>query len=318
MGAHGGEVHLQDRTLDWRSLAWLIAERAPHPVLVLDGRGEVRMATSGASNALGWPQGALQGRTLRQTLAPPDRTEPVCSRLEQALDGLVHRMRVQLRAADDRLLDVTCECAPFGEHAERCVVVAICSVREVMPAPCGTTQGETSYEVSLKPAELGRLVRPADGQPRELGGASQLCFQAIHGASSPCVDCPLFRAEEDPWPRVSVHREAASGVYRVRQARKVNDNLALVTVYVIPDASLAALNEANVRHVAAKARLTDRERSVVRCILLGRATEEIAETLGIKPRTVKFHQQNALNKLGADSRIDLFRLFFSLATDETP
>src|SRR5208282_3832390 len=136
---------------------------------------------SGASYALGWPHGALQGRTFRQTLAPARSTEAPCSRFEQALDGLVHRMKVEVRAADDRLLDVTFECAPFGEHAARCLVVAISSVTEVLPAPRMITQGDLSYDVSLKPAELGRLVRPGDSQPRELDDASKLCFQAIHG-----------------------------------------------------------------------------------------------------------------------------------------
>jgi len=36
--------------------------------------------------------------------------------------------------------------------------------------------------------------------------------------------------------------------------------------------------------------------------------EEIALVLAIKPRTVKFHQANLLAKLGAESRLDLFRL----------
>lgn len=45
-------------------------------------------------------------------------------------------------------------------------------------------------------------------------------------------------------------------------------------------------------------------------LLLGRSLDEIAVSLGISARTVKFHQQNILNKLGADSRVDLIRLVF--------
>jgi PAS domain S-box-containing protein len=306
-------MSMEGESLDWRSLAWLIAERAPHPLLVLDRSGEVRLVTSSASEALGWPHGDLQGRSCWQTLAPAGRNEAGRCRLEQAFDGVIDRMKVEVRAANDRRLEVSCDCMTVGEQAERCLVVAIRSVGEVSAS--GTrAQNEITYEVSLKPAERGRLLTPPQGQHREYGAASQLCFEAIHGASSPCVDCPLFRPTEEPWPRMAVRRVAASGVYHLLQARQVNDDLALVTVNVLPDASLPALNEANLRHVGEKAGLTERERSVVRHLLLGCSADEIAKRLGITSRTVKFHQQNALNKLGADSRIDLFRLFFNLAT----
>jgi DNA-binding NarL/FixJ family response regulator len=40
----------------------------------------------------------------------------------------------------------------------------------------------------------------------------------------------------------------------------------------------------------------------------GTSMEDIASELAISPRTVKFHQANVLQKLGADSRSDLLRL----------
>jgi DNA-binding CsgD family transcriptional regulator len=224
-------------------------------------------------------------------------------------------MIVEVRAADDRPLEVHCECTTVGEQDERCLVVAIRSVRELTPSSVASVQGELAYEVSLKPAERGLLLSPPRGLRREFSDASRLCFEALHGATAPCLDCPLFRPEEEPWPRMSVRRVAASGAYHLIQARKVGDDVGLVTLNVLPDASLPALNEANLRHVAKRAGLTDRERAVVRYLLLGRSAEEIGAALGIKSRTVKFHQHNALNKLGADSRIDLFRLFFSLEAD---
>jgi DNA-binding NarL/FixJ family response regulator len=50
----------------------------------------------------------------------------------------------------------------------------------------------------------------------------------------------------------------------------------------------------------ARARLTGREREVLR--LLGASNKEIAASLGISERTVKFHVTSIFNKLGADSR----------------
>jgi DNA-binding response OmpR family regulator len=55
--------------------------------------------------------------------------------------------------------------------------------------------------------------------------------------------------------------------------------------------------------------LTAREREVLELLLLGRSHPEIAIVLEISERTSKFHQANVLRKLGAESRMDLLRLF---------
>lgn len=51
--------------------------------------------------------------------------------------------------------------------------------------------------------------------------------------------------------------------------------------------------------------LTRRERQVLD-VLIGRKTnKEIAQELGISPRTVKFHLENAARKLGVKGRREL-------------
>ena len=57
--------------------------------------------------------------------------------------------------------------------------------------------------------------------------------------------------------------------------------------------------------------LSPREREVFELLLYDFTADEIADKLGVSTRTVKFHQTNVLEKLDADSRLDLFRLFFS-------
>jgi DNA-binding CsgD family transcriptional regulator len=57
--------------------------------------------------------------------------------------------------------------------------------------------------------------------------------------------------------------------------------------------------------------LSPREREVFELLLYGFTADEIADKLDVSTRTVKFHQTNVLEKLDADSRLDLFRLFFS-------
>lgn len=74
--------------------------------------------------------------------------------------------------------------------------------------------------------------------------------------------------------------------------------------------SLRVAGEVSTRdQIIAAARLTERERQVLELILLGRTHDDIATVLGITERTSRYHQQNLLAKLGADSRMDLMRLF---------
>ena len=66
-----------------------------------------------------------------------------------------------------------------------------------------------------------------------------------------------------------------------------------------------------VEEIATEHALSPREREVFVLLLYGFMADEIADKLGVSARTVKFHQTNVLDKLDADSRLDLFRLFFS-------
>jgi DNA-binding NarL/FixJ family response regulator len=58
-----------------------------------------------------------------------------------------------------------------------------------------------------------------------------------------------------------------------------------------------------------EAGLSSREREVLDLLLLGRTYHDIGTVLQIAPRTAKFHQSNILKKLGAESRLDLSRIF---------
>lgn len=49
--------------------------------------------------------------------------------------------------------------------------------------------------------------------------------------------------------------------------------------------------------------LTDREWEVLRCIVDGSTTSEIAKTLGVRGSTARTHVQNVLTKLGVHSRL---------------
>ncbi len=62
-----------------------------------------------------------------------------------------------------------------------------------------------------------------------------------------------------------------------------------------------------IERLAPQLKLTPREREILEQLCLGDSLEDIARTLSIRPRTVKFHQENLLRKTGANSRAELFK-----------
>lgn len=63
--------------------------------------------------------------------------------------------------------------------------------------------------------------------------------------------------------------------------------------------------------------LTDREWQVLRAIMDGRSTEQIAERLGVQRSTARTHVKNLLSKLGVHSRLQAAALMNAHATAET-
>lgn len=63
--------------------------------------------------------------------------------------------------------------------------------------------------------------------------------------------------------------------------------------------------------------LTDREWQVLRAIMDGRSTEQIADRLGVQRSTARTHVKNLLSKLGVHSRLQAAALMNAHATAET-
>jgi len=57
----------------------------------------------------------------------------------------------------------------------------------------------------------------------------------------------------------------------------------------------------------ALARLTEREREILKLIFEGRCSIEVAQTLRVSKRTVDFHLARAYVKLGVSNRFQAFR-----------
>jgi DNA-binding CsgD family transcriptional regulator len=115
----------------------------------------------------------------------------------------------------------------------------------------------------------------------------------------------LDRGTRDAW---IVTMPDSEGPLRVVTAAPIDDKTALVVIRCVDLRALPEMLEAKIARVGEKRGLSDREREVLQLLLRGRGVEDIGTLLGIAPRTVKFHQANVLQKLGADSRADLLRV----------
>jgi DNA-binding CsgD family transcriptional regulator len=173
------------------------------------------------------------------------------------------------------------------------------------------------YEVSVVGPEFGRLLRLcSDGEAVPFFGGEERCFAILHGRPSPCDDCPLLRSKDGPWPSVNVRHRPTEGSrateahIEITTASPIDAATVRVCVQSLSEATLRAIHDTKIERLAEKANLSDREREVMRHLLTGLAIEDIATVLNITPRTVKYHQSNLLQKLGADSRVDLLRLVF--------
>jgi PAS domain S-box-containing protein len=163
------------------------------------------------------------------------------------------------------------------------------------------------YQVDMSEASFGALLelRRLHAVAFEPGDT---CFAVLHGRSDPCPDCPLRWPATRSWPRVAARRLASKPELYELVSATSTDRGARVRTRRLSYSAVTSIHEARIACLARDARLTEREQQVLGYLLLGRTLSDIALVMGVSLRTVKFHQANVLEKLGADSRADLLRL----------
>lgn len=150
-------------------------------------------------------------------------------------------------------------------------------------------------------ASFGELRR-VDGRAQR---AKRKCWEKFHGLPMACASCPLLRGAN----------VAACGSRLVVVLRRDRTSAELASLTV--DAELAgAVQSLWLQQLKRARRISSQEASVLDGLMLGRTHADIAEMLGISARTVRFHQDNVLAKLGAESRLDLLRVLIDGRTSE--
>jgi len=293
--------------MDWEQT---ISQRAQaQPALVVDRARRVRFVNAAMQDLLGWRPDELLGRGWMGTCVPPRDRSSVQQLVAEGLSGVAKTGEMALVNRDGLRLVIRAALSRETFGRARALVVVAQDVREAsgptLPTwdcACDVSRAaETLGTVTaLRFLDLSRDATPYIGKP--LGALlSELGCTAVERATAALLDPQ--RSE-----LVHVVLPDTDHAFCVISGRATNEQEVRITVRYVDAQLLPAIVEAKVKRVAETSGLSDRERQVLQLLLRGRGLEDIAATLEIAPRTVKFHQANVLQKLGADSRLDLLRV----------
>lgn len=292
--------------VDWETLGVQLLERERRPVLVLDGQGRLQRANRAFVFLL-----AEGSRThdvkVRDEWVDSHSRDEFDAAFARALRG--DRVRVVVSLVNTLFpLDLVLELVRFGGGTEPSVMAVMVDAVSRGPAlPLQPVVGVT-YEVGLGswPRRVTRLLS-SEPQARSAVGPEVPCWSQMFGRESECAVCPVRKLGENGRAMAVLPSPPGDFTPKVMVAERRGDSAA-VTVIPLDGELYSALVEARVEHLAQAAALTPRERELLSLLLMGRSLDEVAVASGITARTAKYHQQNLLRKVGADSRLDLLRL----------
>jgi PAS domain S-box-containing protein len=281
-------------------------ELLARPSIVLDRRGVVLLLNDEMMRLLGRNRDESLDVDWFEVFVPEDAREPTRHCFEQVLRGALAECECKVITKSGVRLRLRLEVSPVGTgpHAALLVVVRDAEREESeLDAPMDGTQ----YEISLAPHEWGviRSLRTPRGAVSAARG--QPCFAYLQKRSSPCPGCPATRLADAESATAVLPSQDAGLPLRMIAARASKGQTATIAEREFDPHVIAQIVDAKLLVVARERHLSPRERDVLRALLRGDSSQDIAGALGISPRTVKFHQANLLRKLGAESRLELVR-----------
>ena len=300
--------------MDWGAIASVLAERCEQPIALLDNDGRIQLLNSAMEQVLKRTRFHVEGQPWAQVCTPTDHQDEARRWIAEALRGALRSYEAVGVTSGAERISFRFEFSLVGRGPTQGLLM---TATHAVPATTslGPLAGQDlDYDVASGEPGFGTLSRiVASGEAIRIDRVDARCFAVIHGTQQPCPDCPLVGDSEAPWPRISVRhspRSGTAGVFEVKTAEQIAQDVVRVRLRLLPERTLEAIHAAKVDELAARAQLSPREREILAHLLLGRHVEDIAKVVGIAARTVKFHQTNVLEKLGADSRADLLRLLF--------
>ncbi len=291
------------RDLDWRAVASVLAERSGLLVALLDPDGIICSISESLRRMFGWGLADVERRSWVEVYVPADRQAHCRATFDQMLRGALNEGSCELASRDGIRYTARFSAAIVGRGRRQATLLMLEDVTPVQRT--NLADQDLDYRVNANAVDFGRLEN-IGGTTFDGSARSFRCFEIVARRETPCEDCPLLQTQ-GAWPRTVVRRRERGG-FEVISAKPASKQSIDVTRRVVSEPMLAAIHGARIDALAVKGGLTARERDVLQYLMLGRAPEDIATILGLSPRTVKFHQGNVLEKLGADSRLDLMRL----------
>lgn len=297
---------LRDSTtsMDWHAVAASLAESQTNPIMVLDADGRIQLFNRAFEQLTGWDRSEVLGASWVEKFVSKERREASRARLNDAFRGALRRYDCEVVTRDLRGLRLSLELFLVGRRDGGAIVATV--VASVALLANALSERDLDYEVSADAADFGKIRKLSLMGVEAVEVVGQKCYQAIYGRTAECESCPLRTHDAASWPRTYVRRTGES--FQVMTALTTGSGGVQVSIRSMSESLLGNLIQAKIEYIARNAGLSKREQDVLTYLVLGRSLEEIATTLAIRVRTVKFHQANVLEKLGADSRVDLMRL----------
>jgi PAS domain S-box-containing protein len=295
--------------MDWEPIVSHIART--QPALVVDGVRRVRFLNGPMEQLLGYNADELTERGWLATCVPQRDRSSVRQLVEEALNGGAKEGDLPIVTRGGRHVTIRAGLSVEGRGRSRALVLV---ARDVGDAPRRAAAScDCLCVVSRAPGEEGRLVAlhfldPTLDPSVWLGQPLDALLQATQASAAAAAGAVREVIEARATETTQVLLPDTDDTFRVVTARLVDENTVRVTVRCLDARVLPELVDAKIVRVAEASGLSDRERQVLQLLLRGRGVEDIATMLEIAPRTVKFHQANVLQKLGADSRLDLLRV----------
>jgi PAS domain S-box-containing protein len=290
--------------MDWHAVAAALSEGQVIPVLALDSDAKIQLFNRAFEQLSGWDRSEVVGASWVQRFVPAERAQAANARLAEAFRGALRKYDCHVVTRDRRTLRLSVEFSLVGRRDGGALMVTVtdsAAVQDLVPGQ------DVDYEVSADPADFGTIRRLALMGVEVSEAVGQKCYRMLHNRTVECDVCPLRTSDAAPWPREAVR--CGDKRFQVTTAAVATGG-AKVSVRCLSESILSGMIHAKMESIAEKAGMSRRELEVLTHLVDGRSLEEIAAILDIRVRTVKFHQANALEKLGADSRIDLMRLLF--------
>lgn len=294
--------------MDWEPIVAHLTH-ARRPALIVDGGGRVRFVNGPMEKLLGRRMDELSTTRWLASCVQAGGTSSVRHLLGAGFRGEATDGDFPLVTGEGRRITMHAELSREVRGRSRALVVVAQGVREVEPssAPAGDCWCEVSRDGEgggviqflrfLDPTRdsLIHVGRPIGELLTLLGCAAAMRWVGEVLAERDCMRSEVLLPEADD-------------AFRIVAAETVDAVMVRVTVRYLATRMLPELVDAKAGRTAGDGALSERERQVLTLLLRGRGVEDIATMLEIAPRTVKFHQANVLQKLGADSRLNLLRV----------